>query len=239
MFMQTTQRMKELYEQIRKQLFYMIPEKWERIDLYASVIEIIKDDPVGEMFFYYYPKGIIKKNPVNVYEVPSKFNIEEESYLRLAAKLYDTIKQLYLEWKSLENERLWTNLTIRIENVKFSVEYNYEPIISNERENQKRRIIWTYENLGFPIESFNREEKAIIQEYLEERRVTPKDTKVYTEGIYQNEKYTHNVISYGYENFEKEEISSLGEKRKQELEKELEEMEETEKKPHKRNQILN
>ena len=169
----------------------------------------------------------------------TKFNIEEESYLRLAAKLYDTIKQLYLEWKSLENERLWTNLTIRIENVKFSVEYNYEPIISNERENQKRRIIWTYENLGFPIESFNREEKAMIQEYLEERRVTPKDTKVYTEGIYQNEKYTHNVISYGYENFEKEEISSLGEKRKQELEKELEEMEETEKKPHKRNQILN
>ena len=75
MFMQTTQRMKELYEQIRKQLFYMIPEKWERIDLYASVIEIVKDDPVGEMFFYYYPKGIIKKNPVNVYQVPAKFNL--------------------------------------------------------------------------------------------------------------------------------------------------------------------
>ena len=26
----------DLYERIRKELFYMIPEKWERIYLYAS-----------------------------------------------------------------------------------------------------------------------------------------------------------------------------------------------------------
>ena len=137
--MQATARIRELFEQIRKQLFFMIPEKWDRIDLYASVIEIVKDDPVGEMFFYYFPKGLLRKKPVNVYEVPAKFNIEEESYLKLAAKLYGTIKQLYLEWKQYPQEKLWTNLTIRIENARFYVEFDYEPIVSNEKENQKRR----------------------------------------------------------------------------------------------------
>ena len=69
--MQATARIRELFEQIRKQLFFMIPEKWDRIDLYASVIEIVKDDPVGEMFFYYFqlmftkfqPNSILKKSP--------------------------------------------------------------------------------------------------------------------------------------------------------------------------------
>lgn len=31
---------KALYAQIQKKLFYIIPEKWESIYLYASVIEI-------------------------------------------------------------------------------------------------------------------------------------------------------------------------------------------------------
>jgi len=234
--MQATARIRELFEQIRKQLFFMIPEKWDRIDLYASVIEIVKDDPVGEMFFYYFPKGLLRKNPVNVYEVPAKFNIEEESYLKLAAKLYGTIKQLYLEWKQYPQEKLWTNLTIRIENARFYVEFDYEPIVSNEKENQKRRIIWLYENLGFPLEKFNREEKAILEEYVAYRRHYPKDVSHYVEGIYENQKNTHNVISYGYEAFEKEENWKLGEQRNQELQQELDELEN---KPRKRNQILN
>jgi len=47
---------------IKKKLFYIIPEKWEKIYLYASVIDLPKQKPVGEMYFYYLPKGIIKKN---------------------------------------------------------------------------------------------------------------------------------------------------------------------------------
>jgi len=237
--MQSTQKMRVLYEEIRKQLFFMIPEKWDRIDLYASVIEVFKDEPVGEMFFYYQPKGIIKKNPVNVYEVPSKFNIDEESYLKLASKLYDTIKQLYFEFKNQNMQRIWTNLTIKIENVRFTVEYDYEPIVINEKENQKRRVIWIFENLEFPIESFNKKERILLEEYITYRRINPKDTDTYTEGIYQNEKNTHNVVSYGYESFGGKESSSSGEKRKQKLTEELEELEEGSKKPHKRNQILN
>ena len=64
------------------------------IEVIASVIGEIGTEQTGELFFYYIPKGIIKRKPINVYEVPSKFNIEEEEYLRLVGILYDTIKEL-------------------------------------------------------------------------------------------------------------------------------------------------
>ena len=55
---------KDLYSEIRKCLFYMIPEKWESIYLYASVIQRDNGEETGEMFFYYFPKSIIKRNPI-------------------------------------------------------------------------------------------------------------------------------------------------------------------------------
>ena len=70
-----TRKIKELYEDIQRRIFKMIPEKWDSLYLYASVMEGQKE--TGEMFFYYIPKGIFKKKPVNVYEIPSKFNIDE------------------------------------------------------------------------------------------------------------------------------------------------------------------
>ena len=85
-----TPKMKDLYTQIQEKTLYMVPEKWEKIYLYASVIENLNSIETGEMFFYYFPKGILKKNPVNVYEVPSKFNLDEAEYMKLAEDLYDT-----------------------------------------------------------------------------------------------------------------------------------------------------
>ena len=49
----------------------MIPEKWDKIYLYASITNQINNLQTGELYFYYYPKGILKKNPVNVYEIPT------------------------------------------------------------------------------------------------------------------------------------------------------------------------
>ena len=71
---------RKVFEEIQKKLFYMIPEKWESIHLYASIIEEPFKKPIGEMYFYYFPKGILKKDPINVYEIPSLFNIDEQSY---------------------------------------------------------------------------------------------------------------------------------------------------------------
>ena len=65
--MVTTSEIKEIYKEIQKKLYYMIPEKWSRVYLYASITEKAYEVPVGEMYFYYFPKGILKTNPVNVY----------------------------------------------------------------------------------------------------------------------------------------------------------------------------
>ena len=79
-----TKKIKEIYEDIQRKLLYMIPEKWETLYLYSSIIDINIEETTGELFFYYIPKGIFRKNPVNVYEIPSKFNIDENQYLRIS-----------------------------------------------------------------------------------------------------------------------------------------------------------
>ena len=47
---------KDLYSEIRKCLFYMIPEKWESIYLYASVIQRDNGEETGEMFIDFPPE---------------------------------------------------------------------------------------------------------------------------------------------------------------------------------------
>ena len=84
-----TKKIKEIYEEIQKRLFYMIPEKWDKLYLYSSVIDKSKNEKTGELFFYYIPKGILKKRPINVYEIPNKFNIDETQYLKLVELLFE------------------------------------------------------------------------------------------------------------------------------------------------------
>ena len=87
---------KDLYSEIRKCLFYMIPEKWESIYLYASVIQRDNGEETGEMFFYYFPKSIIKRNPINVYQIPQKFNLNEEEYIKDGENTTSLLKEYQL-----------------------------------------------------------------------------------------------------------------------------------------------
>jgi hypothetical protein len=119
------ENVKALYSKIQTQLFYMIPEKWNKIYLYASLFKDLNNNTKGEMFFYYYPTGILKKNPINVYEVPAKFNLDEVSYMKLVDELYETIKQLRVEFEN-SGEKIWNSITISIENLKFQIEYDYK-----------------------------------------------------------------------------------------------------------------
>lgn len=158
---------KKEHEEIQKKIFLMLPEKWDSLFLYASVIEHPSNLQVGEMFFYYFPKGLLRKNPVNVYEVPSKFNIDENQYFRLADDLYDNIKKL----KKMQieyGEESWSNITIIIEKLKYKVIYNYEDLSDKKFNSGDRRIIWRYKYLKFPYESFNRREREIIDTYRKE-----------------------------------------------------------------------
>ena len=180
----TDSKIREIYTQIQKQLFYMIPEKWDKVYLYSSVLERPNHLETGEMYFYYVPKGVLKKKPVKVYEIPNKFNIDEEEYYKLADKLYAEIKKLRNMHIKLGEEK-WYSIVISIANFKFDVEYNYEDINDSRFNSYERHIIFRYKYLGFPITSYTKKEKRVIQEYLQECKYNKEKTKVYTEPMYE------------------------------------------------------
>ena len=192
---------KDLYSEIRKCLFYMIPEKWEKMYLYASVSDLIDRRKTGELFFYYIPKGIFKKNPVNVYEIPQKFNLDEKEYIKLVNILYQKIVALREEFKKIEVVPTWTNLTIMIQGIKFKVEYDYEDLTKSKFSNYERHIIWRYNFLGIKEEQMNKEERKIIEKYLLGEKVVRRRER-YEEGIYI--KNIKNIVDYDTESYDSE-----------------------------------
>lgn len=191
--MLTTSNIRNKYEQIQKQLFYMIPEKWDRVYLYASVVDHFNGLQTGEMFFYYFPKSILKKNPVNVYEIPNKFNIDESAYLKLAEKLYEEIKKLRKELVAI-GEKPWTSITISIQNFKFNVKYEYENLQDSKYTSYDRHLIWRYQYLDIPLSSYSKKERKMIEEYLQSKKHNNNNSVTYQEGIYK--KPVSNITEY-------------------------------------------
>ena len=196
-----TKKIKEMYEDIQRSIFYMIPEKWEKMYLYASVSDLIDRHTTGEMFFYYIPKGIFKKNPVNVYEIPQKFNLDEKEYMKLVNILYKKIVELREEFKKIEVVSTWTNLTMKIEGVKFNIEYDYEDLSKSKFNSYERHIIWRYNNLGINVEQLNKKDKEILERYLLGEKVVRRRER-YEEGIYI--KNIKNIVDYDTESYSSE-----------------------------------
>ena len=193
-----TKKIKEIYEDIQRKIFYIIPEKWDKMSLYSSIIET-EEGLKGELFFYYIPKGIFRKNPVNVYEIPAKFNLEENQYLKLVENLYSKIKELYLEFKKSETGKMWSNLTMTIKNLQFKVEYSYEDLEKEEFNSYERHVIWRYINLGIGPEQVNKEEKEILKRYINGAKTLPRKEK-YESGIYIRD--IRNIVDFDTENYE-------------------------------------
>lgn len=194
-----TRKIKEIYEDIQREIFYMIPEKWEKLFLYSSVIDKPEGGETGELFFYYIPKGIFKKKPVNVYEIPSKFNLDEKEYLKLVEVLYEKIKELREVFKADESQEVWSNITITIQNFKFRVEYNYENLQNSDFTSYERHIIWRYKNLGIGLEQVNKEEREILKRYLIGAKTLVRK-EVYDAGIYIKD--VKNIVDYTTEDYD-------------------------------------
>lgn len=185
----------KIYKEIQNILFSLIPEKWESIYLYASVIK-----GRGEMYFYYFPKRtILKTKPINCYEVAQKFGIDEEQYNIYLSKLYEKIKEL-----NNLSSRKWTNLTISIVNCLFTVEYHFNDLIHSLYTDEKRHIYWEYKYLHTPIESMSKQNQIFVRFY-EEKGEKP---LIYTEGIYINEEGStvqNELVRKPWEKFKKQE----------------------------------
>lgn len=210
--LKNTKNIRKRYEEIQKKIFYMIPEKWDEVYLYASVVQRLGTLETGELFFYYVPRGLIKRKPVNVYEIPSKFNIDEEEYMKLVEILYKNIKELREEFKKTK-QKVWSNVTIIIRKSKFRVEYNYDNLQNSLYNNYENHIIWRYKYLNQGIECCNKEERKILQRYLNGPKQLS-NSEAYEEGVYiRNIK---NIVDYetaGYESIQNVEyVSSKNEK---------------------------
>lgn len=195
-----TKKIKEIYEDIQRKIYYMIPEKWDKFYLYSSVLdEKDSEGKTGELFFYYIPKGILKKRPVNVYEIPSRFNLEEAEYLKLVEILYQRIKDLRNEFKKSESKEIWTNLTMSIHNLKFRVDYDYTDLLNSEFSSYERHVIWRSEHLNISENQLSKTEKEIINRYKLSARTLVRQEH-YDTGIYIQD--IENMVTYSTQNDE-------------------------------------
>ncbi len=152
----------KIYKEIYTSILKLIPEKWEKVYLYASVLKNLK----GEMYFYYFPKKIIKSKPINCYEIPEKFEIDENTY-------NNKLKELYLLIKKIKSKVEWTNVTISIDKKFFKIEYHFNDLRKSKYTDEERHIIWQYNYLNLSIDSLNKKEQKLVLNYKEESNINP------------------------------------------------------------------
>lgn len=198
------------------------------------------------MYFYYFPKGILKKKAINGYEIPASFNIDEEEYSKLITNLYQSIKKLRQVWFQRTNKK-WSNITIIIENFQFKVEYDYQDLRCSMFDSYERHVIWRYLYLKLDLDLLDKKEQQIVQKYMDfltNHKLPKRD--LYQEGIYQ--KPVKNIVDYEKtlsieEALARSEEDSLKEKKKpsflkkKRVVKDIIEVDEEEKSTN--NQILN
>jgi len=164
-------QVKKIYRDIQDLLVKLVPEKYKSIYLYASVI----NGKNGEMFFYYFPKRIIKTNPINCYDIPDKFGLEENSYNANLQRLYGYIRSLFDIQRGV-----WTNITIKIEENIFTIEYHFNNLVDSKYNDEERRLVWCNKYLQIPTESLTEQEAKLIDNYVEESRRKP---VIYSEAL--------------------------------------------------------
>lgn len=189
-----TKRIKELYKEIQRKIFYIVPGRWDELYLYASIIDRLGKVQTGEMYFYFMPKGILKRKFINVYEVPSKYDIEEDEYLKLVELLYDEIKALREEFRN-SNQKVWSNLTISIKDNKFKIQYGYENILGGQEAYYNHHIYWRYKYLH--INPRSKKEKQALETYL--NSIKPMKNDEFITGLYLKRKT--NIVTYDTTDF--------------------------------------
>ena len=160
----------EIASQIQELIYYIIPEKWKNIELYISMPDMgIRK---GEMFFYYLPNSIFKRQYINCYEVPYMFNISEKEYSDIMSKLYN--KFMILKEELNKNNRNVEEIYVHITKDKYVMEIATDDIILKKKDirrnmlmlysSYENHIIWRYLNLN--ILPDEKKEKEIITRYL-------------------------------------------------------------------------
>ena len=180
----------EIASQIQELIYYIIPEKWKNIELYISM----PDSRIrkGELFFYYLPNSIFKRQYINCYEVPYMFNISEKEYSDIMSKLYN--KFMILKEELNKNNRNVEEIYVHITKDKYVMEIATDDIILKKKDIRKNmlmlyssyenHIIWRYINLN--ILPDEKRDKEIIRKYLNSEYYTLEKELIEFEVINQN-----------------------------------------------------
>lgn len=167
MKMEEVYNIKEIYTNIQNKLNNMIPENWDKLYLYNSIMENVSGMKTGEMYFYYFPKAILKRPPVNLYEIVPKFNLDETAYEKMIQDLYIEFEKLRDEFAK-RKEKVWTNVTVCIEGGNFNIYYDYENLLESKYSDYERHIIWRYKYMSQDLYIYGKKDRKIIEEYLKE-----------------------------------------------------------------------
>lgn len=180
----------EIASQIQELIYYIIPEKWKNIELYISMPDMAIRK--GEMFFYYLPNSIFKRQYINCYEVPYMFNISEKEYSDIMSKLYN--KFMILKEELNKNNRNVEEIYVHITKDKYVMEIATDDIILKKKDIRKNmlmlyssyenHIIWRYINLN--ILPDEKRDKEIIRKYLNSEYSTLEKELIEFEVINQN-----------------------------------------------------
>ena len=180
----------EIASQIQELIYYIIPEKWKNIELYVSM----PDSRIrkGELFFYYLPNSIFKRQYINCYEVPYMFNISEKEYSDIMSKLYN--KFMILKEELNKNNRNVEEIYVHITKDKYVMEIATDDISLKKNDIRKNmlmlyssyenHIIWRYINLN--ILPDEKKDKEIIRKYLNSEYYTLEKELIEFEVINQN-----------------------------------------------------
>jgi uncharacterized protein (TIGR01741 family) len=126
-------RIANIYQEIAETLNDLIPEKWEKVHLYAEGWE-------GYSTEYFYYKPATGEMAVLSYDIPKRFGLDEEDFENREDKLRKlalTLQQIFLE----QGQEPWSNLTFILEHSgKFHIEYGYEDM--SEIDPGEQREAW-------------------------------------------------------------------------------------------------
>ncbi|WP_191566307.1 antitoxin YezG family protein [Metabacillus idriensis] len=151
--------LENLYTKIAQKAIEMIPDEWTIVYLYGEIVE-----DVGKVYFYYYP--INSDVPVYFYDIPEKFDINEEQFDLLWNELLDGLQNLWEEFNNF-NQETWTNLTLVFDNKgDFKIHYDYEDL--SDADDNERSIIWEYKYLG--IVPDDKEDRLFLDDFLKNNK---------------------------------------------------------------------
>ena len=152
-----TMRFEETYKKLALELDEIIPERWDKVYLYARVSE-----GVQSVYFYYYPQE--KNQPIYSMDIIDLFEIDEDIMNKYIFNLCNYCKELWQGFKENEQE-LWTNFTFFLNSDgKFNFEYDYTDL--SKVDDYERQIIWEYKYLGIEPSIERKRDRKILDSYL-------------------------------------------------------------------------